>query len=396
MRIKIGSFREKITNLLFFGCIFCSSMFLFEKYSGMVSTMLLLSLSVLIAVLNLKNLTKNQTMNCVVILAALVFSMIINRSYASIDIRAGIVIASAFLVIQSFSYDEFIKKYVDCVVIIAVFSVATYFLYKFVPGFFDRFPRYLWRNNSVLFVNLWLSVIPVGMQDYFRNFGIFYEPGIFQFYLNTALLMELFFKKKISIFRVAVLAIAVITTLSTNGYISLVLVFFAYGLTVITDSGKGKNINKKIGFLTITALIAVVFIVLLDKGIIGSRVFMKFSSTRTSGSYYDRTNAINYALRKIAQNLVFGVAARGIEDAYNATFTPFNWMMLYGVVIELYAVIGFGSYFASLTSKKWVNLCVVIAAFSSILTQDLSFEWIVWCFIFAGLKWLNSKSNQKI
>ena len=206
--------------------------------------------------------------------------------------------------------------------------------------------------------------------------------------------MELFSKRKISIFRVTVLATAVITTLSTNGYISLVLVFFAYGITVITTSEKGKNAKKKIVFFTIVALVAVVFIVLLDKGIIGSRVFMKFSSTRTSGSYYDRTNAISYALGKIAQNSVFGVAARGIEDAFNATFTPFNWMMLYGVVIELYAVIGFGSYFASLTSKKWVKLCVVIAAFSSILTQDLSFEWIVWCFIFAGLKWLNSKSKN--
>ena len=147
MRIKIGSFREKITNLLFLGCIFCSSMFLFENYSGIVSSMLLLSLSVLIAILNLKYLTKNQTINCVVILATLVFSMIINRSFASIDIRAGIVIASAFLVIQSFSYNEFIKKYVDCIVIIASFSLVAYFLYKIVPWFFNRFPRYLWRNN---------------------------------------------------------------------------------------------------------------------------------------------------------------------------------------------------------------------------------------------------------
>lgn len=395
MRIKIGSCREKITNLLFLGCIFCSSMFVFENYSGIVSSTLLLFLSVLIAILNLKYLTKNQMMNCVVILATLVFSMIINRSFASIDIRAGIVIASAFLVIQSISYNEFKKKYVDCIVIIAAFSLVAYFLYKIVPGFFDRFPRYLWRNNSVLFVNLWLSVVPVGMQDYFRNFGIFYEPGIFQFYLNTALLMEFFSKGKISIFRVTVLATAVITTLSTNGYISLVLVFFAYGITVITTSEKKTNAKKKIGFLTIVALVAVVFIVLLDKGIIGSRVFMKFSSTRTSGSYYDRTNAISYALGKITQNPVFGVAARGIEDAFNATFTPCNWMMLYGMVIELYAVVGFGSYFASLTSQKWAKLCVAIAAFSSILTQDLSFEWVVWCFIFAGLKWSNSKSNQK-
>ena len=38
MKIKLGLFREKITYLLFFGCLFCASMYMFESYSGMVSS----------------------------------------------------------------------------------------------------------------------------------------------------------------------------------------------------------------------------------------------------------------------------------------------------------------------------------------------------------------------
>lgn len=386
MKMKLGSIKEKIIYLLFFGCLFCSSMYMLESYSGMVSSLLLFLLSVLLYLFNAKPLVKGQILNWLIILSFIMFSMIVNRSVASIDIRAIIIVVSSYFVIQSFSYEEFLKKYTDCIMVVAVFSVVVYFLYKIIPGAFNAFPRHLWRNHSVSFVNLWLSVVPVGMQDYFRNFGIFYEPGIFQFYLNIALLIELFSKKKIDIFRVLILSIAVITTLSTNGYISLVLVFFAYGIFVIIDSGNKNKVYRKIGFLALLTMIAIIFIVLIDKGVIGSRVFLKFSSTKTSGSYFDRTNAISYALSKIFQDPVFGVAARGIEDSYNATFTPLNWMMLYGGVIEGYALIGYSKMFSMLTANKWITLFVVIAAFSAVFTQDLSFEWIVWCFIFCGVK----------
>ena len=191
------------------------------------------------------------------------------------------------------------------------------------------------------------------------------------------------------------LTLAVITTLSTNGYISIVLVFFAYGLFVILGSGNRDKIYRKIGFLTLLSVIVIIFVVLIDKGIIGSRVFMKFSSTKTSGSYYDRTNAISYAISKIFQNPLLGVAARGIEDSYNATFTPLNCMMLYGIVIEGYALVGYSKMFSRLTSNRWLKIVVVVAAFSTILTQDLSFEWIVWCFIFCGIKNGVSKYNKK-
>ena len=368
---------------------------MFESYSGMVSSVLLLTLSVLIYLFNIKPLAKSQILNCLIILSFIMFSMVVNRSFASIDIRTVVIVISSYLVIQSFSYEDFLKKYTDCIMAIALFSIAVYFLYKVAPGAFGAFPRHLWRNHSVLFVNLWLSVVPVGMQDYFRNFGIFYEPGIFQFYLNIALLIELFSNKKINVFRVLVLTVAVITTLSTNGYISIVLVFFAYGLFVILGSENRDKIYRKIGFLVLLSVIAIIFVVLIDKGIIGSRVFMKFSSTKTSGSYYDRTNAISYALSKIFQNPLLGVAARGIEDSYNATFTPLNWMMLYGIVIEGYALVGYSKMFSRLTSNRWLKIFVVAAAFSTILTQDLSFEWIVWCFIFCGIKNGVSKYNEK-
>ena len=130
MKIKLGLFREKITYLLFFGCLFCASMYMFESYSGMVSSVLLLTLSVLIYLFNIKPLAKSQILNCLIILSFIMFSMVVNRSFASIDIRTVVIVISSYLVIQSFSYEDFLKKYTDCIMAIALFSIAVYFLYK--------------------------------------------------------------------------------------------------------------------------------------------------------------------------------------------------------------------------------------------------------------------------
>ena len=92
MKIKLGSFREKITYLLFFGCLFCASMYMFESYSGMVSSVLLLTLSVLIYLFNIKPLAKSQILNCLIILSFIMFSMVVNWSFASIDIRTVVIV----------------------------------------------------------------------------------------------------------------------------------------------------------------------------------------------------------------------------------------------------------------------------------------------------------------
>ena len=126
MKIKLGSFRENITYLLFGGCLFCTSMYMFESYSGMVSSILLLTLSVLIYLFNIKPLAKSQFLNCLIILSFVMFSMVVNRSFASIDIRTVIIVVSSYLVIQSFSYKDFLKKYTDCIMVIAVFSITVF------------------------------------------------------------------------------------------------------------------------------------------------------------------------------------------------------------------------------------------------------------------------------
>ena len=83
---------------------------MFESYSGMVSSVLLLTLSVLIYLFNIKPLAKSQILNCLIILSFIMFSMVVNRSFASIDIRTVVIVISSYLVIQSFFLRRFFEK----------------------------------------------------------------------------------------------------------------------------------------------------------------------------------------------------------------------------------------------------------------------------------------------
>lgn len=393
MKINKALFQRNICTVLFFGCLFCSSMYLFEMYNGFVSGIMLLFFSAMLYVFGTKSFVKKFFIQYLFVIGTIILSMFFNKSFESIDYRILIVVTAAFLAVTSMTFDEFIAEYKKCIFLIAIVSVVLYSLFKISPQLFNRMPTYTWRYGSARFVNLWLTVVPVSMGDYFRNFGIFYEPGIFQFYLNLAIIFELFKSEKINVFKVLILSVAVITTLSTNGYITLVLIFFVYALRVNTKTKEKKKHNKKVTFFIIVTILLIVFLVLLDQGIIGTRVFNKFVSTKESGSFYDRSNAISYALKKSGNNPLLGVAARGIFDAYNVTFTPLNWLMMYGIVIEVIAMIGFSCFFINMTEKKWSQVALGICAFSSILSQDLSFEWIIWCLIFGGFKQLNSNSK---
>lgn len=90
--------------------------------------------------------------------------------------------------------------------------------------------------------------------SYIRNAGPFWEPGIFVIFLNIALFLNLFLKKKFIERANIIFVTCIITTFSTTGYIVLLLnlAFFAF-------AGKKISINNRI-FIILLLLIMIPFI----------------------------------------------------------------------------------------------------------------------------------------
>lgn len=127
-----------------------------------------------------------------------------------------------------------------------------------------------------------------------RNCGIFTEPGIYQIVLNGAIFVLIFFKKYLNIDAnknykyIVILSIAVITTQSTSGIISL-----AFMLFLVMAQRKLSKFEKRIilGVSVIIAVLVIQYFILGENSLLYITVIKKlfsssagFSLAASSGS----------------------------------------------------------------------------------------------------------------
>lgn len=123
--------------------------------------------------------------------------------------------------------DDFVKKYFNIMVAVAVISLGG-FLYNIFIGVFPGIVISEGNYNSIRYT----SVLYTQMYGEFfinRNAGMFWEPGAFQGFLNIALFFSFYLQNHKYLFlKRLILVIAVITTFSTTGYISMAFLFLLF------------------------------------------------------------------------------------------------------------------------------------------------------------------------
>lgn len=123
------------------------------------------------------------------------------------------------------SLTEFSKIYTNIIFVIACISLVGYLLQNKLILYSPQLPKLI--NGDNIYINLFLHIINIAIPH--RNCGIFWEPGAFQVFLNIALVFSLFGSEdKYKLLKVIILTITIITTISTNGYIALGLIYFGY------------------------------------------------------------------------------------------------------------------------------------------------------------------------
>jgi len=172
----------------------------------------------------LRMFIKIRDKNCILFLYLYALSMIVNFVVASSITQFALyflfelfIMVCAYFIAITNNYREFINTYIDVITVVAITSIICWFLPDFIKNIaFMHYTRGNWTFASILFYNLNLSVQA-------RNCGPFWEPGMFQAFLNFALLMMVFSeKRKGNIVRACILVFAVITTFSSTGYFLLV------------------------------------------------------------------------------------------------------------------------------------------------------------------------------
>ncbi len=200
------------------------------------------------------------------VLYATIFAsfLLVIHLYTGGSLSIGSVIGStmelvlAYFVLQLVG-DNFVSSYVRTVVFLAAFSLFGFLtdsLHLF-DGLIRLLPHVEASSNRSGYGGILYIYRGMGMKlD--RNASIFYEPGAYQVFLNTALFMLFLANTKIITARkwvyALILMIALITTQSTTGAI----IFFAL-LGLVMIKSKLISANAKIGLISALVVVVAIF-----------------------------------------------------------------------------------------------------------------------------------------
>lgn len=175
--------------------------------------------------------------------------------------------ACALLIVSAIPMRTFSHMFLQIVTVLA--AVSLLYLPATMLGLQSPLPMFLSLDfipiqNFILF-----SLNPMHMAN-FRNCGLFWEPGAFQFFINLAFLLGIAYKQ-LRWGHALVLGIALLSTQSTTGYIVFTLILLGYGFTSALNAKlKGLGLALTIGSLPIAF------------PVLNRVVFSKFSSDNSS------------------------------------------------------------------------------------------------------------------
>lgn len=148
-------------------------------------------------------------------------------SYYNLYFTNIAIFVMAFLVCKSISYNDFIIYFENVILVFATVSLIGYF-----TDFFGFLPS---RNIEGTFSYRTYYIYNVLLTNTERNCGFFWEPGMYQGILISAIVLLILNKEKFQFayLRIILLVATVISTYSTTGYallLAVVVLFFLHSI----------------------------------------------------------------------------------------------------------------------------------------------------------------------
>ena len=334
---------------------------------------------------NLKDIVLDRRM--LVILAATVIvllPMLVKRDWQRMYF--SILICIYFAVFLSFflSYREAARYYVGILSVLGVWSILALWVLR--PLLVDTgiwIPPVFENQLGVIFYNFGLSFVSDNYVKT-RNFGIFREPGVYQFFLILALYLNNFtvqWKRQRTLWlHNLILAAAMLTTLSTAGVAALALL----AVVVFLEKKLYRNKWVWLGILVIAIVLAVIVAVIVaEQGELYwelySMVLGKFQPGEDSA--VERLDAVFADLRIFLRHPLVGDKLS--EVLYSAANNTTSTLILYAGLGILGGTLNVAAWIALVWEKKrsvWANLALLAVLFLSFNTQNLIADVFFWLF----------------
>lgn len=283
-----------------------------------------------------------------------------------------------------FSYfattEEVSRVYVVTMAVLAGFSLLTHYGLRYLAeAGIVQVPTFV-NYNGYEFYSFGLSIESVTFVKN-RNFGLFREPGVYQYFLILALFLNNYrvsWQKNSQLWLInGVLAVTVLSTFATGGVIEM-------GLLAVVLFFDKKWYKSKLGLgLCLAGVLCVggaMAYILISKGpLYQDLYYMFYKLVSPEESTVSRLGSIFANLQMFARNPLVGqpmpVILHALQDNTSSTLILFASL---GILGGLFHVAG---WFALVWDRRrhfLVNLALVLVLFMSFNTQNLTWDIFFW------------------
>lgn len=319
----------------------------------------------------------------------------INYDYITRILVKVLCMTATLLLCSQISFKRYAKAFNSVMWFISISAIFLTLIAYIAPGIVYSLPA-ITNKVGVHFYSILLAGLDERSISNFaiRTGGIFWEPGVFQMYLNIAILLELFvlgLNKR----RLAILIIALFLTFSTTGYIVFAWILATYFMFYRNEN---MSANKTAWKFVIMFVLVVAAYLFLSYSSIAGNVFGKLTD-KTDGSTFVRQASVFINLEIARDNPLTGIGMEIMEDEFErrsyASTLVYGWTrqntntLLYqyaahGIPFGLLFTIG--TYlFGHLISKRKVIVISVFVMFVLLyIGENLTVSMFPYVFILYG------------
>lgn len=280
------------------------------------------------------------------------------------------------------SVKELARYFVVMMAALGVYSVVANYLLRIpVDSGIWTVPSFT-NSHGYLFHNFGLAIVPDTYVK-IRNFGLFREPGVYQFFLLLALYLHncvLSWKHNWQNWLInGILAATMLTTFATGGIIEMAL--FVAVLFLDRKLYQNKAVVAAVGILA-AAAVAVGLYSLATRNVLYETLHNMLAKLFTAhGSTEVRLEAIWADLGIFLKHPIFGekIATVMFSVDHNTTSS----MLLYAIYGFVGGTVHVAAWVALIWQKErklWVNLAMLVILFMSFNTQNLITDVFFWLF----------------
>lgn len=327
-------------------------------------------------------ITDSRILLTLIITLAFLIPILVKRDFQAMNFTILVCIYVGIFFSFFISCEKLAKYYVWIMSFFAAYSLITcYLLAPLVNSGVFQVPELNYENWRIF--HNFVFAFPRIKSSYLRNFGLFREPGVYQFFLNQAFYCNNFLMKWekpwIKWVLNGILAITVVSTFSTAGFVVLVILVVAVFFQEMQH--KDKRIMR-IFWVALVVGAAVLTVILMNNSLLframKEMVRKLFVLNRSSTARYA---AVFADLKAFLQSPIFGGNIADILNLVpNNTSSTLLLYATYGIVGGSVHAAGWLALAWNKERSIWLNLLLFAALMMSFNTQNLTADVFFWLF----------------